>query len=80
VRRHSSSAHTPLGPDASGGFNPASIDLVYKNGRACPSGPATLGANFASGTTPQSLIDSKTGVSLIENVNFRPAGTGFRLA
>ncbi len=62
-----------LGPDASGGFNPASIDLVYKNGRACPSGPATLGANFASGATPQSLIDPRTGISLIENVNFRPA-------
>jgi hypothetical protein len=62
-----------LGPDSTGTFDPSKIDLVFKNGRACPSGPATLGANFASGATPASLIDSKTGVSLIENVNFRPA-------
>lgn len=62
-----------LGPNASGGFSVSDIDLVFKNGRACPSGPVTLGANFASGSTPQSLIDAKSGVSLIENVNFRPA-------
>jgi hypothetical protein len=62
-----------LGPDASGAFNTSAIDLVFKQGRGCPSGPATLGANFASGATPASLTDAKTGVSLIENVNFRPA-------
>jgi Carboxypeptidase regulatory-like domain len=62
-----------LGPNASGVFDVSDIDLVFKNGRACPSGPVTLGANFASGSTPTSLVDPKSGVSLIENVNFRPA-------
>jgi hypothetical protein len=61
-----------LGPDASGGFNVSDLDLVFKNGRACPSGLTTQGANFASGAVPQSLIDPKSGVSLIENANFRP--------
>lgn len=61
-----------LGPNASGGFNTSDIDLVFKNGRACPSGAVTAGANFASGSTPASLTDP-SGVSLIENVNFRPA-------
>jgi len=63
----------PLGPDSSGGFSVSDIDLMFKNGRACPSGPPTLGANFASGSTPSSLIDPGTGIGLIENVNFRPA-------
>lgn len=62
-----------LGPDASGGFNISDIDLIFKNGRACPTGPATMGANFASGSTPKSLTDAATGISLVENVNFRPA-------
>lgn len=61
-----------LGPNGSGTFNVSDINLVFKSGRACPSGPVTLGANF-SGSTPQSLTDAKSGVSLIENVNFRPA-------
>lgn len=61
-----------LGPDASGGFSVSDIDLVFKNGRACPSGLTTQGANFASGSTPQSLTDAGTGISLIENANFRP--------
>lgn len=61
-----------LGPNASGGFNVSDINLVFKNGRACPSGPVTTGANF-SGPTPPSLMDAKSGVSLVENVNFRPA-------
>jgi hypothetical protein len=61
-----------LGPDASGGFSASDLDLVFKNNRACPNGPPTQGANFASGTTPASFIDPKTGVSLIENTNFRP--------
>lgn len=63
----------PLGPDSTGSFNVSDIDLIFKNGRACPSGPVTLGANFADGKTPTSLADSATGVSLIENVNLRPA-------
>jgi len=61
-----------LGPDASGGFNVSAIDLAFKNGRACPSALTTVGANFASGAVPQSLIDKKSGISLIENANFRP--------
>jgi hypothetical protein len=62
----------PLGPDASGGFSVSDIDAVFVNGRACPNGPPTQGANFAGGVVPPSLTDSKTGVSLIENVNLRP--------
>ena len=63
----------PLGPDGTeDGFSVSDIDLVFKDGRACPSGLPTLGANFASGSTPASLMDP-SGVSLIENVNYRPA-------
>ena len=62
----------PLGPDASGGFSISDINLVYVNGRACPSGPVTTPANFGGGTTPPSLVDKASGVSLIENVNLRP--------
>src|SRR6202008_2276860 len=61
-----------LGPNGSNTFNASDIDLVFKGGRACPSGPATTGANFASGQVPTSLTDAKSGVSLIENVNYRP--------
>jgi hypothetical protein len=61
-----------LGPDASGGFSVSDIDLAFKSGRACPSSLTTVGANFASGSTPPSLIDKGTGISLIENANFRP--------
>jgi len=61
-----------LGPDGtSNGFGVSDIDLVFTNGRACPSGLTTQGANFVNGT-PASLTDAKTGVSLIENANFRP--------
>jgi hypothetical protein len=61
-----------LGPDASGGFSVSDIDLIFKQGRACPNGPATTGANFASGAAPPSLLDTSSGVSLIENINLRP--------
>jgi hypothetical protein len=61
-----------LGPDSGGGFSVSDINLVFKSGRACPSGPVTTQANFAN-AVPASLTDAKTGVSLIENVNFRPA-------
>jgi hypothetical protein len=61
-----------LGPDAKGSYSNSDIDLVFKDGRACPSGPATTGANFASGVTPKSLTDATSGVSLIENINERP--------
>ncbi len=61
-----------LGPDANGGFSAADLDSVFINNRACPTGAPTVGANWGSGVTPPSLIDAKTGVSLIENVDFRP--------
>ena len=62
-----------LGPNASGGFNVADFaGLVFKNGRACPSGAANVGANWGAGGTPASLIDAASGVSLIENINLRP--------
>lgn len=63
----------PLGPNASGGFSPSDINITYVNGRACPNGPATTQANFTTGSTPPpSLVDSQSGVSLIENINLRP--------
>jgi len=64
----------PLGPDGTAaGFSLSDIDITYNSiGRACPTGPVTTGAVFASGVTPTSLIDAKTGVGLIENVNYRP--------
>jgi hypothetical protein len=61
-----------LGPDSTGGFSVSDLDLTFVNNRACPNGPPTQGANFASGKTPTSLTDASTGVSLIENTNFRP--------
>lgn len=61
----------PLGPDASGSFTNADISAIFVNGRACPNGPPTQGANFAGGVVPASLTDP-SGVSLIENVNLRP--------
>jgi hypothetical protein len=61
-----------LGPNSSGGFNNSDISLTFVNGRACPTGISTGGANFVGGVTPPSLIDAGTGVSLIENTNLRP--------
>ena len=62
----------PLGPDGTGGFSLSDFDVVFKGGRACPSGPVTTQANFASGSTPSILSDAGSGVSLVENVNLRP--------
>ena len=63
----------PLGPDASGTFTLSDLDLVFNAaGHACPTGPVSTGAVFANGVTPPSLIDAKTGVGLLENVNLRP--------
>src|SRR5215472_10510545 len=63
----------PLGPDSSGSFLPQDLSFVGNAaGRACPTGPSNTGATFAGGVTPPSLIDSHTGVGLIENTNFRP--------
>ena len=61
-----------LGPNSSGTFNVSDINLIFKDNRACPNGLPSVGANFAGGTTPQSLIDATTGISLIENINLRP--------
>lgn len=62
-----------LGPNGTpAGFNTSDLDLVFKNARACPNGPADTQANFASGNVPAALTDAGTGVSLIENVNLRP--------
>jgi carboxypeptidase family protein/TonB-dependent receptor-like protein len=62
-----------LGPDASGGFSASDLNVMYVNGRACPNGPATTQANFTTGATPPpSLMDAKSGISLIENINLRP--------
>ena len=62
----------PLGPNSTGGFSNADINAVFINNRACPNGPPTQGGNFVGGGVPTSLTDAKTGVQLIENVNFRP--------
>jgi outer membrane receptor protein involved in Fe transport len=61
-----------LGPDQNNTFTASDLSAIFVNGRACPNGGPTTPANFAGGTTPASLIDAGTGVSLIENVNFRP--------
>jgi len=64
----------PIGPDGtSSNFVNSDITLQYNaGGRACPTGIATTPANFAGGAAPPALTDAATGVSLIENVNFRP--------
>jgi hypothetical protein len=62
----------PLGPDASGGFTASDLSFNFVNGQACPTGPSNRSANFVGGVTPPSLIDARSGVSLIENLNFRP--------
>lgn len=62
----------PLGPDSNGTFVNSDISVVADaGGRACPTGLANVGANFADGV-PASLTDSGTDVQLIENVNYRP--------
>jgi outer membrane receptor protein involved in Fe transport len=62
----------PLGPDAAKGFSISDLNsLVFKNNRACPNGPANTPASFSTGT-PSTLADAGTGVSIIENVNYRP--------
>jgi hypothetical protein len=62
----------PLGPNSSGGFSVSDINAVFVNGRACPNGLPNTEANFGGGSPPPSLVDSGTGTSIIENVNFRP--------
>lgn len=62
----------PLGPNAQGGFNLSDITTTFVDGRACPNGPSTTGANFTGGTVPPVFTDAPTGVQLIENVDYRP--------
>ncbi len=63
----------PLGPDSSGTFTNADINTIFNAaGRACPTGIATVGANFTGGAPSAALTDAGSGVSLIENVNLRP--------
>ncbi len=62
----------PLGPDANGTFTTADMTATFINGRACPNGTPTTGANFTGGVVPTSLTDAATGVQLIENVDLRP--------
>jgi hypothetical protein len=64
----------PLGPDGTpSGFVPQDLTFIGNAaGRACPTAPSNVGATFQGGTTPPSLIDNATGVSLVENINFRP--------
>jgi hypothetical protein len=62
-----------LGPDANGTFVNSDIDVVANAaGRACPTGVSNVQASFAGGGPPPSFTDAATGVSLLENVNFRP--------
>jgi len=64
----------PLGPDGEGTYTDTaddSLNLVFVKNRACPSAPPTTGANFSPGI-PTVLTDAGSGVSLIENVNWRP--------
>jgi hypothetical protein len=63
----------PIGPDSGSSFSNSDITLQFNaSGRACPTGVSNVPANFAGGVTPAALTDAGTGVSLIENVNFRP--------
>jgi len=64
----------PIGPDGtSTGFSNSDVSLVYNAaGRACPTGVNNVPALFAGGVTPGALTDATTGISLVENVNFRP--------
>ncbi len=64
----------PIGSDGTANnFSNPDITLQYNaGGRACPTGVSTVPANFAGGNAPPALTDAGTGVSLIENVNFRP--------
>jgi hypothetical protein len=63
----------PLGPDAAGTFADTDMTIVDNaGGRACPTGVSNVGASFVNGVTPQVLTDKAAGVSLIENLNFRP--------
>jgi hypothetical protein len=62
-----------LGPDGTAsGYSNSDLSFTFVNGHSCPTGVSNVGANFVGGVTPPSLIDSGSGVSLIENINLRP--------
>lgn len=62
-----------LGPNAQNTFDVNDFNtVVFKNNRACPNGTPNTSANFSNGAPPTALTDTGTGISLIENVNFRP--------
>ena len=63
----------PVGPDANNTFVDTDMTLVGNAaGRACPTGLANVQASFAGGVVPQVVTDAKTGVQIIENINYRP--------
>jgi hypothetical protein len=63
----------PLGPNGpGGGFNLSDITTTFVDGRACPNGTPTTGANFTGGKVPPVFTDGATGTQLIENVDYRP--------
>ncbi len=63
----------PLGPDANGTFADSDVTIAPNAaGRACPTGPSNTPANFAGGVTPAVLTDAITGVTILQNTNYRP--------
>jgi hypothetical protein len=63
----------PLGPDSTGGFQVSDVTAAPNSaGRACPTGPTNTPANFTGGVTPQVFTDAATGVTLLQNINYRP--------
>ncbi len=64
----------PLGPDSSGTFNYSDVTFQFIPNleRACPTAAPTVGANFVNGVIPAVFTDTATGISLIENTNYRP--------
>jgi hypothetical protein len=65
----------PLGPDGTvNGYTSGDLNVIFKNGRACPTGAPTTGANFnnSANTPPASLVDAASGISLVENADERP--------
>ncbi len=64
----------PVGSNGTpNGFSNSDITLEFNAaGRACPTGVSNVGAVFAGGVTPAALTDTASGVSLIENLNYRP--------
>ncbi|HTU40813.1 MAG TPA: hypothetical protein VMF10_03840, partial [Candidatus Aquilonibacter sp.] len=64
----------PIGPDGTAaGFVNSDVNTIFNAAnRACPTGIATVGANFTNGAPSAALVDTATKVGLVENVNLRP--------